>query len=62
MARFVNRVVLAVGTVVCLSAVAASAQTTTSSTQTKKFEVITVSGNELVVKLPKWSDGAPTKP
>jgi len=53
MARLVNRVVLAVGTVVCLSGIAASAQTTTSSTQTKKFEVITVSGNELVVKLPE---------
>ena len=38
--------------VVCLTAVAASAQTTTSS-ETKKFQVISVEGNVLVVRLPE---------
>jgi LPXTG-motif cell wall-anchored protein len=37
---------------VCLTAVTSTAQTTTS-TQTKEFEVIAVSGNDLVVKLPE---------
>lgn len=52
MARVVKRVVLAVGTLLCLSAVV-SAQQTSSATQTKKFEVISVTGNQLVVKLPE---------
>jgi len=52
MGRVVNRVVLAVGTLLCLSAVV-SAQSTTSTTETKKFEVISVTGNQLVVKLPE---------
>ena len=52
MARVVKRVVLAVGTLFCLSAVV-SAQQTSSATQTKKFEVISVTGNQLVVKLPE---------
>lgn len=52
MARLQNRVVLAVSTLLCLSAVV-SAQQTTTSTQTKKFEVISVDGNQLVVKLPE---------
>jgi len=38
---------------VCFTAVTATAQTTTTSTQTKKFEVITVSGSNLVVTLPE---------
>ena len=37
---------------VCLTAALASAQTTTS-TETKKFEVIAVEGNKLVVRLPE---------
>jgi len=37
---------------VCLTAVTSTAQTTTS-TQTKEFEVIAASGNDLVVKLPE---------
>jgi len=37
---------------VCFTAVTATAQTTTS-TQSKAFEVIAVSGNDLVVKLPE---------
>ena len=37
--------------VVCLTAAAASAQTTTTS-ETKKFQVISVEGNVLVVRLP----------
>src|SRR3954471_14325119 len=37
----------------CFTAVTATAQTTTASTQTKQFEVIAVSGNDLVVKLPE---------
>ena len=38
--------------VVCLTAAAASAQTTTTS-ETKKFQVISVEGNVLVVRLPE---------
>ncbi len=37
---------------VCLTAALASAQTTTS-TETKKFEIIAVEGNKLVVRLPE---------
>jgi LPXTG-motif cell wall-anchored protein len=52
--RVMSRVVLAMGILVCLWAVGASAQTTTSSaTETKAFEVITVQGNTLVVTLPE---------
>jgi hypothetical protein len=39
--------------VVCFTAAAAAAQSTTSSTQIKKFEVLAVNGNDLVVKLPE---------
>jgi hypothetical protein len=45
------RVVLA-ATVVCLTAVASLAQSTTLS-QTKTFEVLAVDGNQLVVRLPE---------
>ena len=38
---------------VCFTAVTATAQTTTTSSQTKRFEVIGVNGNDLVVKLPE---------
>jgi len=41
------------GALVCLTAGAAQAQTTTSSSETKKFQVISVDGNVLVVKLPE---------
>ena len=52
MYRVFNRVVLVIGTLLCLSAVV-SAQQTSTTTQTKKFEVISVTGNQLVVKLPE---------
>ncbi|MCM3878994.1 MAG: hypothetical protein ND807_02695 [Vicinamibacterales bacterium] len=45
-------VVLAVA-LVCSTAVASQAQTTTSSTESKAFEVIGVYGNQLVVRLPE---------
>ena len=51
MSRTTFRVVLA-AMAVCFTAVTSTAQTT-SSTQTKEFEVIAVSGNDLVVKLPE---------
>ncbi len=38
---------------VCFTAVTSTAQTTTASTQIKQFEVIAVSGNNLVVNLPE---------
>jgi hypothetical protein len=41
------------GTLVCLWTVSASAQTTSSATETKAFEVIAVEGNTLVVRLPE---------
>jgi len=46
------RVVLIVGTLVCLAA-GAWAQVTSTSSETKKFEVIAVDGNQLVVNLPE---------
>ena len=53
MSRTAIRVVMA-AMAVCFTAVTSTAQTTTtSSTQTKKFEVIAVDGNDLVVKLPE---------
>ena len=50
MTREIARVVLA-GVLLCMTAVVTSAQTTTSAT--KKFQVIAVDGNQLVVKLPE---------
>jgi len=51
MSSTINRTLFAVGVFACLSGIA-SAQTTTS-TDTKKFEVISVEGNQLVVRLPE---------
>jgi hypothetical protein len=51
MTRVAIRLVLC-GALVCLTANAALAQTTTSS-ETKKFQIISVDGNTLVVKLPE---------
>jgi hypothetical protein len=51
MRRAVIRLVLC-GALVCLTAAAAPAQTTTTS-ETKKFQIISVDGNTLVVKLPE---------
>jgi LPXTG-motif cell wall-anchored protein len=51
MTRAVIRVLLG-SALVCLTAAVTSAQTSTM-TQTKKFEVISVDGNRLVVKLPE---------
>ena len=52
MTRAVIRFVMCAA-IVCLTAPVALAQTTTSSTQTKKFQIIAVDGNTLVVKLPE---------
>jgi len=52
MTRATIRLVLC-GALVCLMAGAAQAQTTTSSSETKKFQIISVDGNVLVVKLPE---------
>src|SRR6476469_10652847 len=52
MSRTANRVVLA-AMAVCFTAITSTAQTTTTSSQTKKFEVIGVDGNDLVVRLPE---------
>jgi len=52
MTRATIRLVMC-GALVCLTAGAAQAQTTTSSSETKKFQVISVDGNVLVVKLPE---------
>jgi hypothetical protein len=49
MTRATIRMVLC-GALVCLTAAVSSAQTTT---ETKKFQVISVDGNQLVVKLPE---------
>lgn len=52
MSRTTIQVLMAV-MAVCFTAVISTAQTTTSSTQVKTFEVIAVNGNDLVVKLPE---------
>lgn len=52
MSRILSRVVLTVGTLVCLAA-GAWAQVTSTASETKKFEVIAVDGNQLVVNLPE---------
>ena len=52
MTRAAIRFVLS-GALVCLTAAVAFAQTATSTTETKKFQIIAVDGNQLVVKLPE---------
>src|SRR6188472_2289811 len=48
----IRSIIVSAGLVAGLSAMA-SAQTTTTSSETKKFEVIAVDGNQLVVALPE---------
>jgi hypothetical protein len=52
MASIVRKTILAGAVAACLTGIV-SAQTTSTSTETKKFEVIAVEGNHLVVKLPE---------
>jgi len=52
MSRAVGRFIVAAGAVGLLTAAAASAQAQSTS-ETKRFEVITVDGNDLVVRLPE---------
>lgn len=52
MTRAVSRVVLTLGAL-CLIAGPALAQQTSSTTETKAFEVLAVDGNQLVVRLPE---------
>ena len=52
MTRVMSRVALAVAAV-CVTAVVATAQQTSSATETKSFEIIAVDGNQLIVKLPE---------
>ena len=51
MSRVISKLVLAAA-VVCVTS-AASAQTQTTSSETKSFEVLSVEGNKLVVRLPE---------
>ena len=51
MTRAIVRMVLC-GALVCLTAALTLAQTSTTS-ETKKFQVISVDGNQLVVRLPE---------
>jgi hypothetical protein len=53
MPRSLGRVALLVAPMLCLIGAPAFAQTTSTSTETKTFEVITVQGNTVVVKLPE---------
>ena len=53
MRRAMSRVVLAAAVLCATAAVSLAEQTTTSSTQTKTFEVLAVDGNQLIVKLPE---------
>ena len=52
MPRSLGRVVLT-GAMVCLIAAVTSAQQTSTASDTKRFEVIAVDGNDLVVRLPE---------
>jgi hypothetical protein len=52
MSSTIHRTLFAVGVLACLSVIA-SAQTTSTTTETKKFEVISIDGNTLVVRLPE---------
>jgi hypothetical protein len=52
MSRAMSRAALAVA-LVCLTAVASLAQQSTTSTETKAFEVLAVDGNQLDVRLPE---------
>jgi len=52
MTRAAIRFVLC-GALVCLTAAVTFAQTATTTTETKKFQIIAVDGNQLVVKLPE---------
>ena len=52
MTRLVNRVALAAA-VVCVTAVVSLAQQTSTSTETKSFEIIGVDGSQLIVRLPE---------
>jgi hypothetical protein len=49
----IGRVALATAALVCLWSVGGAAQTTSSATETKAFDVIAVEGNTLVVRLPE---------
>ena len=53
MRRAMSRVVLAAAVLCATAAVSLAEQTTSSSTQTKTFEVLAVDGNQLIVKLPE---------
>src|SRR4051794_3467456 len=44
---------LALAAVVCLTPAVSLAQTSTSTTETKSFTIISVQGNTLIVKLPE---------
>ena len=52
MARAIIRVVLG-GALVCMTATLTLAQTPATTTETKKFQIIAVDGNQLVVRLPE---------
>lgn len=52
MTRAAIRLVLC-GAIVCLTAAVSLAQQTSTSTETKKFQIIAVDGNHLVVRLPE---------
>jgi hypothetical protein len=52
MTRLTSQLALAVA-VVCVTAVASLAKQTTTTSETKSFEVIAVDGNDLVVRLPE---------
>ena len=51
--RSMGRIVVAVSGIVWLTAALTAAQSTTTSSETKQFEIIAVNGNDLVVKLPE---------
>jgi hypothetical protein len=51
--RVTSRLAMVFGATVCLTVAVASAQSTSTSSETKQFEVIAVNGNDLVVRTPE---------
>ena len=53
MSRAISRMMLVVAVVCGMAVVSQAGQTTTSTQQTKSFEVLSVQGSQLVVRLPE---------
>ena len=57
MTRALSRVALVAG-IVCVAAAVTRAQQTSTTSETKSFEVLAVDGNQLIVRLPEGTERA----